>query len=70
MNAKLDPLPKSDGAPLYCTVEYNPRVWPYTEMCKSLADGLIPEEIYVNMHDKSCMRAVCDEHWEELQRFF
>ena len=58
---KLDALPKYDGAPLYCTKEYGSHV------CQSLADGLIPVEIYVNMPDYSCMRAVCNKHWEELQ---
>ena len=65
---KLDAIP-NDGAKLYCTVEYNPRVWPYEEQCKELADGLIPIAIYVNMPDLSCMRAVCNKHWEELQPF-
>ena len=66
---KLLPLPKPDGAPLVCSVEYATRVWPYTHKCNNPAKGLLTEEDYQELKADGypAMRAVCSEHFEEIR---
>lgn len=69
---KLLPLPKPDGAPLVCSVEYATRVWPYTHGCNNPAKGLLTEEDYQELKTNGypAMRAVCMEHFEEIREKF
>ena len=60
---KLLPLPKPDGAPLECSVEYA------THKCNNPAQGLLTEEDYQQLRANGypAMRAVCREHFELTQ---